>query len=307
MAMGMAGIEELLRELGIDYKIQGKEAGAPCPFHSPDRHPSWSINTRNGLYHCFSCGASGNIAHLAAHIRGLAYHEALILVNSRIGWVKAGAWKEEIDHKNYAPPSFKVSEADLSVFPYPSEDKLKQKRITLDSAKRYGVRWNTERESWVFPVRDPYTNELWGWQSKNEREFRNYPSGVPKSRTLFGLDALGDERTVILVESPVDAVRLDAAGFRGGVSSFGVSVSDFQLSLVHERAERLVLALDNDSAGISETARIAAAFHSIDVSVFNYLDAEGKDPGELSDPRILLGIIHEQSALTWLRKYKEEK
>lgn len=300
----MSGIEELLRELGIDYKIQGKEAGAPCPFHSPDRHPSWSINVRNGLYHCFSCSASGNLANLAAHIKGLTYPEALIFVNSQIGWVKAGAWKEEIDHKNYAPPSFRISEADLSIFPYPSEDKLQEKKITLDSARKYGIRWNTERESWVFPVRDPYTNQLWGWQSKNEREFRNFPSGVPKSRTLFGLDALGDERTVILVESPVDAVRLDAAGFRGGVSSFGVSVSDFQLSLVHERAERLVLALDNDSAGISETDRIASSFHAIDVSVFSYNHVTGKDPGELEDIDILLGLANAKTALAWKKEKK---
>jgi len=46
------------------YYIEGlkpssKKALVRCIFHS-DSRPSLSINTENGLYNCFSCGAKGN-------------------------------------------------------------------------------------------------------------------------------------------------------------------------------------------------------------------------------------------------------
>lgn len=303
----MENITQLLTELGIDYKISGKEAIAPCPFHTPDKHPSWSCNTRNGLYNCFACGAAGNLANLVSHIINLSYPEAVIWVNSRIGWAKADKWRKENEHKNYSPPYLKISEADLAVFTDPPLNALESRDLTLDSCRYYGVKWNTDRESWILPIREPYTNDLWGWQEKNARLFRNYPSGTRKSKTLFGLDAFTDDSTAILVESPLDVVRLHVAGIRGGLSSWGVQVSDFQLSLIHERTEHLVLALDNDKPGISETARICREFkHCSRIDVFSYPDSIIKDPGEMNEVDIMLGMANARSGIWWVNNYDKK-
>lgn len=299
----MASITLLLTELKIEYKIIGEEATAACPFHSPDRHPSWSVNTRNGLHHCFSCGASGNLAHLVSHIKEISYPEAVIWVNSRVGWARADKWREDYENKNFAPQEFKISEVDLALFTDPPNDALKSRAITLESSSKFGVKWNPQNHSWIFPIRDPYTKALWGWQEKNERIFRNYPGGIKKSRTLFGLDAFDDGSTAVLIESPVDAVRFDVAGIRGGLSSFGVQVSDFQLSLIHERSEHLVLALDNDRDGIRETTRIAKEFRSINVSVFSYGNLTVKDPGEMTDLELAYGFANAIPALKWIREH----
>lgn len=297
----MESITQLLTELGIDHKITGEEAFASCPFHSPDRNPSWSCNVRTGIHHCFSCGASGQLAGLVSFVLDISYPEAVIYVNSRIGWAKSQKWREDYENTNFAPPSFKISEADMALFTDVPQEHLAGKKINLESATKFGVRWNPVNNSWVFPIRDPYNNNLWGWQEKNERIFRNYPSGVRKSWTLFGMDTLDNVGSLILVESPVDAVRCHAAGFRNTVSSFGVQVSDQQLSLIHNVTEHLILALDNDRAGISETARISANFKQVNVSVFNYGYMTAKDPGEMTDSEIDFGIKYTIPALQWLR------
>lgn len=298
-------ITDVLNELNIDYRIVGKEAVAACPFHSPDRHPSWSVNVRTGLHNCFSCGARGNLASLVSHVNRLTYTDAVIWVNSKVGWAKANKWREDYEVKNFAPDYLKISEADLALFTDPPDVQLLSKRINKDSARRFGVKWNPDRSSWIFPIREPYTNDLWGWQEKNERIFRNYPSGTRKSKTLFGLSAFKHGSTAILVESPVDAVRFDACGYRGGLSSWGVQVSDYQLTLIQQLTESVVLALDNDSVGVSAAARICAENASFvnRLRVFNYGDSKGKDPGELTDDEVIFGIENAVPAMKYRRNH----
>lgn len=301
-------ITDVLDELRIEYKLTGKEAVAACPFHSPDRHPSWSVNVRTGLHNCFSCGARGNLASLVSHVRRISYPDAVIWVNSKVGWAKAQKWREDYDEHNFSPAYLKVSETDMALFTDPPEEQLLLKRITLDSAKRFGVRWNPARESWVFPMREPYTNDLWGYQEKNERIFRNYPHGVRKSQTLFGLSAFEHGSTVIIVESPVDAVRLDACGYRSGLSSWGVQISDCQLAIVQQLTESVVLALDNDQPGISETARICSGYAGFvsRLRVFNYGDSLAKDPGEASDEEVRYGIENAIPSISYRRVHESK-
>ena len=47
-------------------KTGGTNIMAVCPFHvksdgTTERTPSFTMNTVNGLYHCFSCHVSGNL------------------------------------------------------------------------------------------------------------------------------------------------------------------------------------------------------------------------------------------------------
>lgn len=300
----MLNIESVLKELSIDYKVTGDEAVACCPAHD-ERHPSWSCNLRNGVHHCFACGFSGNLAGLVAYMLRYNYQEAVLWLNARLGWRKAAQWWEENERNtSYSPAYMKISEAELSLFTFPPEDALESRRITAGSAAKYGVMWNPQRDSWILPIRDPYTGDLWGWQEKNDRIFRNFPHGVRKSQTLFGSGTFVHGSTLLLVESPIDCVRLDAVGYPGGLSGYGVQISDRQLSVVHGITEHLVLALDNDFAGISSTARICRDFKGVkSIDVFSYGLSEGKDPGELSELEVAEGISGAISSIRWLKIY----
>src|SRR4051812_999355 len=41
-----------------------------CPFHA-DRSPSFKVATRRGTYHCFGCGAHGDVLDFLAAVEGL--------------------------------------------------------------------------------------------------------------------------------------------------------------------------------------------------------------------------------------------
>ncbi len=290
------GYEVVLSELGIQYFVAGDEAIAICPSGThEDRHPSWSLNLRNGAHHCFSCGFAGNLAHLVQHVLRLNYVQAS-------EWLHAAQWwQANQENVSYAPPYLKVDEWKLARFTFPPEEELAKKNVSPEAASLYGVMWNPETYSWIFPIRNPYSDELWGWQEKSvrDRRFRNYPHGVRKSETFFGINALDDDSTPVIVESPLDCLRLFTAGIRSGLSSFGVHVSDRQLSIVHKLAGCIILALDNDSAGVAETDRICREHPEITVYVFSYEHApDVKDPGEMTeDLDIFLGVANARSRL----------
>ena len=303
----MMPIEQLLRELGINFHVVGKEAWSMCPFHNPDglreNHPSFSISLKNGTYYCFGCGTKGNLAYLMSRIKGMPYPVAVIEVNGRIGWAKADKWREDYENTNFAPPSFKVSEVDLAMFTDVPEEVLKGRDITLEQSQAFGIKWNENNRSWILPIRDPYSFELWGWQEKynDTRLFRNFPSGIRKSKTLFGLDTFTDGSTSIIVESPIDAVRVSSFGTGSGLAGSGVQISDTQLSIIFDRSNDVILALDNDRDGIRETIRLCRDCNGrAKIWVFSYDHVKAKDPGDMSDLDIMLGFANMRSSLWWL-------
>lgn len=292
-------IEAVLRELKIDYEITGNEAVALCPNHE-EIHPSWSVNLKSGLHHCFACGFKGTLDGLVKLVLNYStYAQAHMWVAERTASSGLVLWRDNQEEITYAPDYLGISEHELHRFTKPPEEMLRKRNLDPESAELYEILWNPGKLSWVLPIRDPYIGDLWGWQEKStvDRRYRNYPGGIKKSRTLFGLSAFEHGSAAILVESPLDVVRLSSAGIRGGLSSYGVSVSDCQLAIIHRVAEHLVLSLDNDSAGVAETDRISRDFKQLPVSVFFYGDSGGKDPGELTDKELKEGVQNAGSIL----------
>jgi DNA primase len=54
----------------------GREFKAPCPFHN-EKTPSFYVNDQKGFFHCFGCGAHGDIIGFAMRHDNLAFPEAV--------------------------------------------------------------------------------------------------------------------------------------------------------------------------------------------------------------------------------------
>lgn len=60
-----------------DLKENGRsQAMAKCLWHD-DRNPSLSVNLDSGLYHCFACGASGDLVNFHMTQNGMDFETAL--------------------------------------------------------------------------------------------------------------------------------------------------------------------------------------------------------------------------------------
>ena len=54
----------------------GREFKSPCPFHN-EKTPSFYVNDQKGFFHCFGCGAHGDIIGFAMRHDNLAFPEAV--------------------------------------------------------------------------------------------------------------------------------------------------------------------------------------------------------------------------------------
>jgi len=63
--------------VGASLKLarSGAEFSAHCPFHS-EKTPSFTVNDAKGFYHCFGCGAHGDVVDFVAAIDGCGLREA---------------------------------------------------------------------------------------------------------------------------------------------------------------------------------------------------------------------------------------
>jgi 5S rRNA maturation endonuclease (ribonuclease M5) len=50
----------VVAERGIELKKKGRQLVAPCPFHK-EKTASFNVSQAKGLYHCFGCGAAGDV------------------------------------------------------------------------------------------------------------------------------------------------------------------------------------------------------------------------------------------------------
>ena len=55
---------------------RGRNQLGLCPFHS-EKSPSFSVNADKGFYHCFGCGAHGDIITFVMETEGLSFPEAV--------------------------------------------------------------------------------------------------------------------------------------------------------------------------------------------------------------------------------------
>jgi len=74
-------------ELVSDYvaiKRAGQNFKGLCPFHS-EKTPSFTVNMPKQIFHCFGCGAGGDIFGFVMRYEGLTFPEALELLAKKAG------------------------------------------------------------------------------------------------------------------------------------------------------------------------------------------------------------------------------
>ena len=68
----------------VPLKNKGKEFSGLCPFHN-EKTPSFTVNDDKGFYHCFGCGAHGNVFDFLMQMEGVSFPEAIEQLASLAG------------------------------------------------------------------------------------------------------------------------------------------------------------------------------------------------------------------------------
>jgi hypothetical protein len=295
--MTIEEMKDTLSSLGLEVNdTRGDEIQINCPAHKErtgkeDRNPSLWINADSGAFICFSCQWKGNIYTLIEQVGGVAgggnVDVAARVESSLRSRFQRLTNPKEIKHEE---PVI-IHESMLSAFKGVPNFICLSRGLLPDVAWKYGVRWNSNDKSWIIPIRDPLTNKLMGWQEKgHERRIFKNTTRVKKSDALFGYD-LYEGGDMIVVESPLDVIRLASVGFPGGVAVYGCIVSDVQFNLIRG-GKRVIFAMDNDKAGNEATRDLLKRSKEagLECWLFNYSQTDMKDVGGMSQAEIVWGL-----------------
>ena len=301
MTTGITDLSSVLTELGVDVRRVGeREISGCCPVHLKttghiDRSPSWSMNATTGAWICYSCGARGSLYSLISDLTGdyksiWEVHSFLIQSGlDRLNTVEKEEPQPDIDWISYN----KFSDVPAHL--------LDSKNLDPTIARQYGVKWNPTNKSWVIPIVSS-ESQLVGWQEKKKDWVRNYPVGVKKSESLFGIERF-KSKVAVLVESPLDVVRLAGVTDEvSGLATFGAYISKNQINLVSEVADSLIVAMDNDQAGVESSQRLWKTLPRFKDGVkwLKYAHTNAKDLGDMTDSEIQIAIKEAQVLPWWV-------
>ena len=81
----------------VILKRSGRNFFGLCPFHK-EKTPSFSVSPDKQIFHCFGCGAGGNVIHFISKIENVDFKESLEILVDRAG-IKLPTLENNVDSK----------------------------------------------------------------------------------------------------------------------------------------------------------------------------------------------------------------
>ncbi|MBT6347436.1 MAG: DNA primase [Nitrospina sp.] len=68
----------------VVLKKTGQNFKGLCPFHS-EKSPSFTVSPEKRIYHCFGCGAGGNVFKFLMEVQSISFPDAIKILAERVG------------------------------------------------------------------------------------------------------------------------------------------------------------------------------------------------------------------------------
>lgn len=336
------GVGNVLEVVNNIFNLEGEERGdeydllCPNPGHL-DNNPSCSVNMESGYWHCYSCGVGGDLLDLGVLIHRLPTdtpkqrrasreeveqmlkpHTAESLRSALVRKLAAVQVKPKKAQRRVAMPG----PYDPGPLTY-----MRQRGITNETSKRWGIRWCREQEmegkKGPFTLRNSIAIPICDQNGKVRnwcyRSTPSSPSWQPKylyfidgvSEQWFGLQHHATADEVCIVEGALDAVWMDQCGLPS-LGLLGSHMGDRKI-LWLQNYKRIYLLGDRDPAGMLWVQRLGEMLgRRMPIYIMKYpswvvaLYGKGAkiDPQMLS--RVDLEIMKEQ-AVPWLIYQQKRK
>jgi len=281
-------INRVLSGSGIDIEAEyGTDYIIFCPYHNNNRTPAGEVSKESGLFFCFGCQTTRSLIELIMHMTGRTYFETVRFIKSKetetdIEAVINKALHQMPDFVQYDELLIKRLNKQALESPR-AMSYFEGRRLTKESVVKFDLGFSEKQDSVVIPMQSPDGMSI-GFVARTieGKEFKNTP-GLPKSKILFNLHRVKASKTVYVVESSFDAIRLDQVGFPA-VATLGANVSSSQIELLKRYFTGVVLVADNDEAGVIMSEKLIEKMGNL-VTVITP-DKGYKDIGDMTDDEI---------------------
>ena len=277
--------QALLQALGAErITVRGVEIFSLCPLHE-EKTPSFSLNLEKGLFHCFACGAEGNVISLIQKKLRLSFEDACqwlmnfcglqgqagAFVNLFIKFKESNAFIDSIKRvvELFQDQNTIFDESFLNKLTHEHREFYLEKGFSEAILDEFEVGYAVDPQfvgRLFFPLRNEqggligFTGRRIDGKDKVMKWIHSF--ALAKKNMLYNLHRakshaiIENTKELILTEGPGDCMRAAQYGKRNVVGLLGSSLAEFQKWLLLKHAFRLVLALDGDVAGQQATKRI---------------------------------------------------
>ena len=258
------GLDQVLRAYRVDWlRCSGpRQYRGRCPIHQGQGVEAFHANLERGIFHCFACGAGGNVLDFVAAMEGCSVREAALRLQAdhRLDPAVGTERRKLVTKKREVNPPLNFSLPLDARHPY-----LAERGIDSATAGYFGVGYShgcgLMNGRVAIPIHD-HGGRLVAYCGRAvDRGCPRYrfPAGFQKSQVLFNHHRAGAIHggEVIVVEGFFDCMRIHQAGFPRVVALMGARLSEAQRSCLIAGYQRVILMLDGDPTGRAATAQIA--------------------------------------------------
>ena len=286
----------------LSLEKKGNVYMALCPFHD-DRHPSLRVDPEKGLYHCFSCGAGGDVFRFVQEKEGCGFGEAVRLCadicHLPVPALDAGSQKHRPDKQQTPAPTVEMNERyRQTLLPYdPGMEELRETYAAFEVGIAPAIvpeAWKFTRGRLIFPIRNAagelvafaarYRGDL---SAKKIPKYINSSTSViyKKDELLYGWyraeEKVRETGIVFLTEGYKDTLAMHAAGFSNTVALCGTNLSEHHIAMIRKEAAAVCLFLDADEVGRETVTGVMPKLRSAGLRVVDILPGGSKDADEM--------------------------
>lgn len=264
-----------------------------CPFHT-EKTPSFSVNDNKKIYHCFGCGASGDIFEFIMATEGKKFTEAVETLSLLAGipfssptkittspfqkllelveeWcIKQLPNTKALEYLKSRVASTSIQAFKLGYCPSTGLKEYLQQFIKNDEIfKISGIFSKTGKclfgNRIIFPIYNS-SRTLVGFGARLFEVNKNGPKYInshetdlfKKGKILYGLNSnTGTYKTnVIVVEGYLDVIAMHESGFKNTVGILGTALTEEHLQLLTTITNQIIVCFDGDEGGRLATGRL---------------------------------------------------
>ncbi len=264
-------IEDLIGEY-VDLTPRGsKYFFGECPFHDEDT-ASFCVTPGRKMYHCFGCGASGNVIRFVQQYKGIGYKDAIeycaayagistdekietsssVKLFKKINRKQKQVSRKEIYHKPVNPDRLKK-------FKRGNIKQWQDEGIPQEIMDMYGVAYDARAKRIVYPVYDIDGNLI---NIKGRTIIPNYKEYQPPIPKYMNYEEIGEldyfqglnfkkeivkqKKEVIIFESFKSVMKADSYGYDNSISMENHTLNRYQLKILVGLSCDVVFAFDKD-------------------------------------------------------------
>lgn len=310
-------VESVFNKLNIEYKETngGRELQfrCICPEHN-DRHASAFISSESGLWHCFSCGKSGNLNSFVNIATGGKSNAKEFITQGdglkmRLESMYRASANKMLKYENDASfeESFNIEMNENFVKAERSDKAMeyltKKRKLTIETIRRHNLMF-AESGKYENRIIIPYYSNgiIIGMNSRYigdcESGFR-YRYMLNKERFsdyFYNWESLSDKKYCILVEGPFDLMYMTQCGYENTISTLNTSIREGHLKKL-SKFKRIIFCFDTDieslagqNAVLKHASTILEKFPTIEILKATL--PNGKDPNECSTDELRFVFGH---------------